>query len=377
MEITENAKKILNTLGAFSTVENFAVVVGENSRTSIENNDFYSLEEVAHILSKSISSIRDYIRFYKLDGIKKSNIWQISSNEIAKLIYKKEHMIKGKLNEQMLVIYDANLKTGKIFNYHFVTVQDVINQINEPSLNNIIQFFHSFIPEPMGTVYIDPIFLIGDFFVKAEILPPRQQLIENKFLYRSVVDIINLHSIELVERLKQAYQDSIFFTCKENSVIQVYVNSSGDLRHALVNKEHPMVSEDEYLFNEFECQDIFHLLKGHHSNEKTDIFYEFINKNGLIKDFVQWLIENEEISEDVPEGLEEVILKNYFSKKEPLSLLKTFKAWDREKYFSVLNELFGIDEKVIAVLKEIVMRKEFAKEKWKWVEKKIEYASII
>lgn len=369
MEFTKKEIKIFNALGAFSTIKNFATIVEDSAPSSIVDNDFYSLDEVAQILSISKFTLRNSIGFYNHDVLNKSNTRRISSNEIAKLVYKLKHRDEEIIHDPMLVIYDTNVETRKIYNYHFVRVQDVIDQIKKPSLMNIIQFFHYYFQNPLGTVHIDPIFHIEDFFIKAGKLPPRQQIINKKLrkdLYRSVVNIIDHHSIELEECLKQAYFDSLFFKSKKNGIIQVFANSSGDLRHSLVYRELQILSEDEYLYYQFECQDITKLLKQHYLYQLNDTIYQFILENGWIEDFVNWLIHTGELSEDVFERQEDTILMDYFGKKRSLSLLKNIKAWNREKYLSLLNELLCVDEKVMNVLKEIVMRKEFTKEKWEW-----------
>ena len=90
LKITENELKIIDELQTYALYPNFETLVKEKLPPHIENQDLYTLTEVSTILSMSIVTIRQYVRTGKLKAIKKWRNWYVSSNEIAKMIYREK-----------------------------------------------------------------------------------------------------------------------------------------------------------------------------------------------------------------------------------------------------------------------------------------------
>lgn len=137
----------------------------------IKNEDLYTLEEVASIVSMSIVTIRQYVRTGKLAAIKQWKNWMVPSNEVAKLLYERKHGVKLSPDEVMLTVVDADLyeEDGFIQQYQIVTVSDILEGIQSDSSREIDRYIEAMIPQRLGScLYIEAVSNIQNFFRRTD-----------------------------------------------------------------------------------------------------------------------------------------------------------------------------------------------------------------
>ena len=136
------------------------------------NEDLYTLEEVAEIMSMSVLTIRQYVRMGKLKAIKKWRNWMVPSNEIARLMYEKKNGVELKQKDSMFVIIDASIEEEEnlysaIYKYKFLTIDDVLNICGrEYSTFQVLEYMKLFEPSPIDSIFIEVVSNIPDFFRK-------------------------------------------------------------------------------------------------------------------------------------------------------------------------------------------------------------------
>lgn len=208
---TESNQEILHAVQETSSrYFNLEDLVINNLPLQIENEDLYTLEEVASIVSMSIVTIRQYVRTGKLKAIKQWKNWMVSSNEIAKLLYERKHGVKLATDEVMLTVVDTELyeEDGFINQYQVVTVSDILNSIHNDSSREIDRFIESMIPNRQGPcLYIEAVSNIQNFFRRAgevqfkdlnKISTPLSEFIpENKESLKYIED----HVYDLIEEV--------------------------------------------------------------------------------------------------------------------------------------------------------------------------------
>lgn len=165
---TKKEKEILHAVQETSsrhfTLEGF---LESQIPPQIENEDLYTLEEVAEIASMSIVTIRQYVRNNKLKAIKQWKNWMVSSNAIAQLLYERKHGVKLPTSEVMLAVLDGNLYEDGSFisQYQIVTAADILNNVQTDSSFEIDRYIKSMIPKSKSdTLYIEAISSIDNFF---------------------------------------------------------------------------------------------------------------------------------------------------------------------------------------------------------------------
>lgn len=144
-----------------------------NQETHLKaNEDLYTLEEVAEIMSMSVLTIRQYVRMGKLRAIKEWRNWMVPSNEIARLMYEKKNGVELKQKDSMFVILDASIEEEEnfysaIYKYKFLTIDDVLNISGTVySSFKVHEYEKLFEPSPIDSVFIEVVSNIPDFFRK-------------------------------------------------------------------------------------------------------------------------------------------------------------------------------------------------------------------
>ncbi|WP_177304803.1 helix-turn-helix domain-containing protein [Salisediminibacterium selenitireducens] len=146
---------------------NLSDLVINNLPHQIENDDLYTLEEVAEILSMSIVTIRQYVRQGKLKAIKQWKNWMVPSNAIAKMIYERKNGKKLRENETMLVIVAGDLyeEDSSIRDYQIITAGDLLANINANSSVAIDDYIYTVMPnQKEHLIYIEATSNINNFF---------------------------------------------------------------------------------------------------------------------------------------------------------------------------------------------------------------------
>lgn len=150
------------------------------------NDDLYTLDEVAQILTMSVLTIRQYVRMGKLKAIKKWRNWMVPSNEIARLIYEKNNGIELNKRDSMFVIMDASIEEEEtfftaIYKYKFLTIDDVLN-ICETEYNSIKvrEYEKLFERSPIDSIWIEVVSNIPAFFRKTGDVPFQKEKKDGK-----------------------------------------------------------------------------------------------------------------------------------------------------------------------------------------------------
>jgi len=165
---TEQQKEIIHavneTASRYFMLEDFII---NNFPIQAENNDLYTLEEVAEIVSMSIVTIRQYVRNGKLKAFKQWKNWMVPSNEVARLLYERKNGKKLSPDKVMLVVLDGDLyeEDSYIDQYQIVTVTDILENIQLKSTFDIDQYIKKIIPKPHGSCqYIEAVSCVENFF---------------------------------------------------------------------------------------------------------------------------------------------------------------------------------------------------------------------
>lgn len=173
------------------------------------NNDLYTLEEVAEILSMSVVTIRQYVRMKKLNAIKKWRNWMVNSNEIARLIYEKKTGKEINPRTTMLTIIDASINEEDMsimsINKYKILSPDDVADISGDKLDHmkINAYQHLFENAPVGTNFIEIVSSIPDFFRKTgDVSIPQntdaQHNLANYQIKQNIIDNILQQSSELI-----------------------------------------------------------------------------------------------------------------------------------------------------------------------------------
>lgn len=140
MSYSKEEKEILQEIS--DTASRYCVLVDdvlEGISFQAEQNDLYTLEEVSKILSLSIVTVRQYVRDGKMKATKHWKNWMVTSNEIARVKYERQHGIKLPEDEVMVALVAGELheEDSRIEDYRLVTAKDLLEEIKEPS-NRVI-----------------------------------------------------------------------------------------------------------------------------------------------------------------------------------------------------------------------------------------------
>lgn len=168
-------------------VEGLLMLVDQETHPKA-NEDLYTLEEVAEIMSMSVLTIRQYVRMGKLRVIKVWRNWMVPSNEIARLIYEKKNGVALSQRQSMFVIMDASIEEEEnfysaIYKYKFLTINDVLNICGTKyNAHKIREYENLFEPSPIDSIWIDVVSNIPDFFRKTGDVPFQGKKNSNKKL---------------------------------------------------------------------------------------------------------------------------------------------------------------------------------------------------
>ena len=154
-------------------IDNEGLEMVINQETHLKaNEDLYTLEEVAEIMSMSVLTIRQYVRMGKLRAIKEWRNWMVPSNEVARLMYEKKNGVELKQKDSMFVIMDASIEEEEnfysaIYKYKFLTIDDVLN-ISGTEYNSfkVREYEKLFEPSSIDNIWIEVVSNIPDFFRK-------------------------------------------------------------------------------------------------------------------------------------------------------------------------------------------------------------------
>lgn len=141
------------------------------------NDDLYTLEEVAKILSMSVVTIRQYVRMNKLKAIKVWRNWMVNSNEVARLFYEKNTGKNINSKTTMFTIIDASVSEYdmsilSINKHKFLSPDDIADICgNEYHSIKVDTYERLFENNPTDTIYIEIVSNIPNFFRKTGDIP--------------------------------------------------------------------------------------------------------------------------------------------------------------------------------------------------------------
>lgn len=193
------------------------------------NEDLYTLEEVAEIMSMSVLTIRQYVRMGKLKAIKKWRNWMVPSNEIARLMYEKKNGVELKQKDSMFVIIDASIEEEEnfysaIYKYKFLTIDDVLNiSGTEYNAHKIREYEKLFEPSPIDSIWIEVVSNIPDFFRKTGDVPLQRKK-DSKEKIKLVTDIQVAPTI--IEKVLSQTEELLYSKDVDGDIQSLFGNTS-------------------------------------------------------------------------------------------------------------------------------------------------------
>ena len=205
------------------------VIVIDQETHPKANEDLYTLEEVAQIMSMSVLTIRQYVRMGKLRAIKEWRNWMVPSNEIARLMYEKKNGVELKQKDSMFAILDASIEEEEnfysaIYKYKFLTIDDVLNICGtEYNVYKVKEYEKLFEPSSIDCIWIDAVSNIPDFFRKTGDVRFQKENNDNEKINLNTDIQVSSNTIEKILREPDAF---LFSEVVENDIKSLFGNPS-------------------------------------------------------------------------------------------------------------------------------------------------------